>query len=346
MRIWIDITNSPHVLFFEPIMADLEAAGHHVELTARDYAQTIPLLEQRTMRYKLIGKHQGKSMVKKAFGLLGRSLRLMSWARGRKFDVAFSHNSNDMAVAARLLGIPQLIVHDYEYANLSYAVNARLANRILVPEAIPAEAIIAHGAKPAKVGHFPGLKEHVYLDRGARWDDLREGFGVLPVRGVLAVVRPPATMSAYHRFENDLFGSVLAKIAETPHTVVVLLPRTPEQRAELIASGLPENVIIPDGVLDATSLLRSADLVLSAGGTMNREAAVFGVPAYTVFAGAMGAVDKYLIAEDRLVHVHDPADVIVEPRGESGGWWVENRSVILGELIELGEARSRGKKAR
>jgi len=342
LRIWIDITNSPHVLFFQPIVRDLIASGHEVELTARDYAQTVPLLAQREIPYTLIGRHQGKSMVRKGLGLVSRSFRLMSWARGRKFDVAFSHNSNDMAVAARLLGIPQLIVHDYEYANLSYAVNARFANRILVPEAIPADAIVAHGAKPAKVGHFPGLKEHVYLDRTAVWENLRAGFGV-PDGGVLAVVRPPATMSAYHRFENDLFGTVVAKVAETPDTVVVLLPRTPEQRAELSASGLPGNVTIPDGVLDATSLLRSADLVLSAGGTMNREAAVFGVPAYTVFAGAMGAVDKYLIAEGRLVHVHDPADVVVAPRAESDGWWVENRSVILGELIALGEARSRRK---
>ena len=340
MHVWIDITNSPHVLFFEPIVRDLVARGDTFEITARDYAQAVPLLEQRAMPYTLIGRHQGRSFVKKAAGFAGRSARLVLWARGRGFDVAFSHASNDLAVAARLLGIPHLIVHDYEHANLSYAVNARLASRILVPDAISTEAITAHGAKPWKVAHFPGLKEHVYLDANAAGEDLRPLFGA-EENDVLAVVRPPATMSAYHRFENDLFSDVLARLAEDPRVVVVLLPRTPDQRAELVSAGLPENVVVPDEVLDGVSLLRSADLVLSAGGTMNREAAVLGVPAYTVFAGAMGAVDSYLIAEGRLVRVEHPGDVRIERRPPSDGWWVDNRAVVIEELDRLASLNER-----
>lgn len=333
MRVWIDITNSPHVLFFEPIIADLRAAGHEVEVTARDYAQTLALLAERKVDYTRVGEHKGAKMGAKALGLLSRSSRLIAFAARKRFDVAFSHNSNDLAVAAWALRIPHLVVHDYEHANLSYAVNARLASRILVPESIPIEAIVAHGAKPSKVGHFPGLKEHVYLDATAAWTDLRPEFGASET-DVLVLLRPAATMSAYHRFGNELFGAIIARIGETPGVKAVLLPRTTEQAAEL-RSALPANVVVPDRVYDETSLIRSADLVVSAGGTMNREAAVLGTPAYTVFAGKMGAVDRYLIDHGLLVEIAAPAEIPLERKRPGAGFVIQNRSVIIEELYKL-----------
>lgn len=338
MRIWIDITNSPHVLFFEPIIADLVAAGHDVEVTARDYAQTLGLLERKRIPHTLIGRHRGKSRVRKAWGLLSRSLALIRFGRRRRFDVAFSHNSNDLSVAAWLLRIPHLIVHDYEHANLSYAVNARLATRILVPECIPTTAIVAHGARPESVGHFPGLKEHVYLSPDMPVaEDARSLLGVAE-DAVLAVVRPPATMSAYHPFGNELFDEVLRRLGSDQRVRMVVLPRTPEQRAEL-APTLPENALVPDRVVDGPSLIRAADLVISAGGTMNREAAALGTPAYTVFAGPLGAVDEDLIARGVLTRVERPDDVRLERKSATAGYWVENRPVVEAALLALGERR-------
>ena len=333
MRVWIDITNSPHVLFFEPIIAELRAAGHEVEVTARDYAQTLALLAERGVAYTRLGEHRGANMGAKAFGLLSRSTRLIAFGAFKKFDVAFSHNSNDLAVAAWVLRIPHLVVHDYEHADLSYAINARLASRILVPESIPIEAIVAHGAKASKVGHFPGLKENVYLDTATEWTDLRPEFGASD-DDVLVLLRPAATMSAYHRFGNELFGEIVSRVGETSGVKAVLLPRTTKQATEM-RPGLPGNVMIPDDVYDATSLIRSADLVVSAGGTMNREAAVLGTPAYTVFAGAMGAVDRYLIERGLLVEISDPADIPFERKLPAAGFVVHNRSVILDELYAL-----------
>lgn len=331
MRIWIDITNSPHVLFFEPLIADLQALGHEVELTTRDYAQTLGLLQAKGMPHHLIGRHRGKSRVRKAWGLVSRSFALLAFGAGKRFDVAFSHNSNDLAVAAWLLRLPHLVVHDYEHANLSYAVNARLATRILVPEAIPAEAIVAHGARPAKVGHFPGLKEHVYLSpESGRAEDSRAVLGV-PDDAVLVVVRPPATMSAYHPMENDLFSRVIERLGADESVRMVVLPRTPEQRAELTPT-LPVNAIVPQAVLDGPSLISASDLVVSAGGTMNREAVALGTPAYTVFAGKMGAVDADLIARGALVKVERVDDIAVRRKSDAAGWWVENRQVIIDEL--------------
>jgi predicted glycosyltransferase len=334
MRIWIDITNSPHALFFDPIIRDLKADGHEVFVTARDYAQTVELLAQKRIDYTLIGRHRGAKASAKAVGLASRSIALISYARGKRFDVAFSHNSNDLAVAAWMMRIPHLVVHDYEHANTSYAVNARLATRILVPESIPASAIVAHGARPDKVGHFPGLKEHVYLGPDTPTEDLRASLGATGNQ-VLAVLRPPATMSAYHLgFGNELFSALIAEIGTREDVAAVLVPRTRLQAAEL-APTLPSNVFVPDGVLDGPSLIRSADLVVSAGGTMNREAAVLGTPAYTVFAGQQGAVDNDLIQRGLLVDAQELADVKFVRKQASAGWNVENRAVILDELYRL-----------
>ncbi len=338
MRIWIDITNSPHVRFFAPLIAELEARGHEVSVTAREYAQTVSLLEREEIPYVLIGRHRGKSLARKAWGLLSRSLRLVAFARRHRFDVAFSHASNDLAVAAWLLRIPHLIVHDYEHANLSYAVNARLASRILVPDAIPAAAVIAHGAPPERVGTFPGLKEHVYLDAAtvAAADPVgvRRELGVDDARA-LVVVRPPATMSAYHRFKNERFDALLETLASAPDARVVLLARTPEQRAAL-AERFGGRAIMPEAALDGTSLVLAAACVVSAGGTMNREAAVLGTPAYTVFAGAMGAVDRDLVARGMLIEVGEGTVVPTSGAARREPWFVDNREAIIAELEGLG----------
>jgi predicted glycosyltransferase len=334
MRIWIDITNSPHALFFDPIIRDLKAAGHDVSVTARDYAQTVDLLTQREIDYTLIGRHRGARAFAKAVGLASRSMALLGYARGKRFDVAFSHNSNDLAVAAWMIRVPHLVVHDYEHAKTSYAVNARLATRILVPEAIPTAAIAAHGARLDRIGHFPGLKEHVYLGPDTPTHDLRESLGA-SVGQVLVVLRPPATMSAYHLgIGNELFPALITAIGKRKDLVAVLVPRTRNQAAEL-APTLPDNVRVPESVLDGPSLISSADLVISAGGTMNREAAVLGTPAYTVFAGEQGAVDTDLIRRGLLVDAREVSDVRFERKQPGEGWSVENRSVILDELYRL-----------
>lgn len=334
MRIWVDITNSPHVLFFEPLIADLRSAGHVVEVTARDYAQTLGLLRAKHMPHRLIGRHRGKSRIKKAWGLVSRSLALMAFGARGRFDVAFSHNSNDLAVAAFLLRIPHLIVHDYEHADISYAVSARLASRIMVPDAIPVAAITAHGARPAAVKTFPGLKEHVYLSPDMPLaEDSRALLGI-DASAIMVVVRPPATMSAYHPFGNDLFTDVIARLGSDDRVRMVVLPRTPEQRAELERT-LPTGALVPHRILDGPSLIRAADLVVSAGGTMNREAAALGTPAYTVFAGAIGAVDEDLIRRGVLRKVERPEDVEIAAKRPSHGYWVENKGVILEELLGL-----------
>jgi predicted glycosyltransferase len=333
------MTNSPHVLFFTPIIADLTHAGHEVTVTARHYAQTLDLLEMRGIEATVIGQHRGRSLVKKARGLAARSMRLAAFGAGRGFDVAVSHNSNDLAVAAWMLRIPQVIIGDYEHATLAYKITTRLATRVMFPDAIPTEAFMAHGVSRERIVRFAGLKEHVYLGDEPADQPIREMLGI-GVDEIMALLRPPATMSTYHRFGNALFDAVVDRCATTPGVRTVVVPRTAEQAAALRPT-MPEGAILIEHALDGPSLVTQADLVVSAGGTMNREAAVLGTPAYTVFAGTLGAVDAELIRRGLLTRVTAADGVILEPKPVGrAGWSVENRPLILAEIEDLGASRA------
>jgi uncharacterized protein len=306
VKIWVDLTNSPHVLVLAPIIRRMQEQGHEVEVTARDFAQTLQLCERLNVEHTAIGHHRGGSLTAKAKGLAGRSYELTRWARKRGFDAALAHGSNDITVASAILRIPCSTMFDYEFANVQHNVNCRLAQGVVVPDAIPVERLARYGATK-KLHRYPGLKEEYYLydfqPNPAVLDELE-----LDPRQPIAVVRTPPAVSLYHRFENDLFGQVLQQL-QGAQTVV--LPRTPEQRAELTKSG---GFRIPENAIDAQSLISYADLVVSAGGTMNREAVALGTPVFTVFEGRMGAVDERLIAEGRLKKLQSADQVLLEKR--------------------------------
>ena len=306
MRVWVDLTNSPHVLVMRPVVAALEADGHEVEVTARDFAQTLGLLRRFEMPHTAIGAHRGGRRASKARGLASRTAGLVRYARGRKFDVALGHGSNDVTVAARLLRIPSATAFDYEWASTQHHINCRLARSVVVPDAIPAERLERYGAR-GKVHPYPGLKEEYYL-ADFEPDDAVLGELELDPSEPLAVVRTPPEVSLYHRFEAPLFRQALEALRGTQ---TVVLPRTGEQRAEL--AGQPW-LTVPEDAVDAQSLIAFADLVLSGGGTMNREAVALGTPVYTSFEGRLGAVDEALIREQRLKRLEDPAQLRVEKR--------------------------------
>jgi predicted glycosyltransferase len=308
VRIWVDLTNSPHVLVMRPLIEVMRADGHEVEVTARDFAQTLELCDRFGIEHTTVGRHRGGRLASKALGLASRSGALARWARRRRFDVAIGHGSNDVTVAAKLLGVPSATSFDYEWATVQHQVNCRLARSVVVPEAIPPERLERYGAR-GKIHAYAGLKEEYYLA------DFEPNPAVLDELGVdrsrpLVVVRTPPEVSLYHRFENPLFGRVLERLAETQ---TVVLPRTPAQRAELGA------FIVPEHAIDAQSLVAYADLVISAGGTMNREAVALGTPVFTTFEGKLGAVDEALLREGRLRKLEAPDQIQIERRPANGG---------------------------
>ena len=307
MRVWVDLTNSPHVLVLAPVIERLRARGAEVEVTARDFAQTVALCELHGIDATVIGHHRGGKLAAKARGLVDRSLAMRRWARGRNFDLAIGHGSNDVNVAARMLGVPAATMFDYEWATVQHNVNCRLAQAVVVPDAIPPERLDRYGAR-GKLRRYPGLKEEYYLA------DFEPDSAVLSLLGIdsaepLAVVRTPPAVSLYHRFENSAFSAVLIRLREQGQ--VVVLPRTDEQRAELAAAG---GFVIPEVAVDGPSLVALADLVVSAGGTMNREAVALGTPVLTTFEGKIGAVDEKLIADGRMGRLDDPAAVVLTRR--------------------------------
>ncbi len=325
MRVWVDLTNSPHVLVLRPILDRLRAAGHDVQVTARDFAQTLDLCRRLSIEHTAIGHHRGGGLAAKARGLAGRSVALTAWARGRRFDLALGHGSNDLSVAAAVLGIPSSTMFDYEWATVQHNVNCRLAGAVVVPEAIPPAVLDRYGAR-GKLQRYPGLKEEYYLadfePDGAVLDEL----GLDPDRPIYVVRTPPA-VSLYHRFENDLFAGVLARLRGTQ---AVVLPRIASQRAELEADG---GFIVPPQAIDAQSLIAHADLVISAGGTMNREAVALGTPVFTTFEGRRGAVDAALIAAGRLRQLERAEQIELGKREGVAGQRVRRDPAVLVAML-------------
>jgi uncharacterized protein len=322
MRVWIDLTNSPHVLVMRPLIELLRADGHEVRVTARDFAQTIELCERFQIEHSAIGHHRGGRLAAKAGGLLSRSTALVRWARaqrraaGAPFDVALGHGSNDISVAAALSRIPSATMFDYEWATIQHNVNCRLARAVVVPDAIPPQRLARYGAN-GKVRAYAGLKEEYYLaDFEPQSAVLRE-LALDPARPIV-LVRTPPVVSLYHRFENDLFGQVLRRLSDAAGergTQTVVLPRVESQRQELREAG---GFIVPEHAIDAQSLIAHADLVISAGGTMNREAVALGTPVYTTFQGRLGAVDARLIDEGRLRMLVDARGIDLGKRERNG----------------------------
>jgi uncharacterized protein len=309
VRIWVDLTNSPHVLVMRPLIEIMRADGHEVEVTARDFAQTLELCERFGIDHTAVGRHRGGRLASKGLGLASRSAALLRWARGRRFDVAIGHSSNDISVAAWLLRIPSATAFDYEFANAQHQVNCRLCRIVMVPKAIPPERLRPFGVTPAKLRRYEGLKEEYYLADFEPDESVLAELGLTRERP-LVVVRTPPELSLYHRFENPLFGQVLEHLAAGDFQTVVL-PRTPTQREEIARLG---GFTIPARAVDAQSLVAYSDLVISAGGTMNREAVALGTPVYTTFEGPLGAVDEALLREGRLRRLVDPLEIRVERR--------------------------------
>src|SRR4051794_21327505 len=308
MRVWIDLTNSPHVLVMRPVIETLRARGDEVLVTARDFAQTLGLLERFRLDHTAIGHHRGGHVAAKGLGLASRSGALVRWARGRGIDLALGHGSNDVSIAAALLRIPSATAFDYEWATAQHSINCRLARRIVVPDVIPPQRLAPYGATLAKLRPYEGLKEEYYLADFEPDRAVLDELGLDPSRA-LAVVRTPPAVSLYHRFEAPVFAQVLDRLRGQQ---VVVLPRTESQRGEL--SGF----IVPERAIDAQSLIAFADLVISAGGTMNREAVALGTPVWTTFEGRLGAVDERLIAEGRLRRLTRAEDVVLARRDATG----------------------------
>lgn len=309
-KVWFDIKNSPEVLFFRPVLRRMAEAGVETVVTSRDFAQTIGLLDLHAIEHTTVGRHGGASLRGKAANLPRRSIALARFARAKGIHQAVSIGSNDLSVACRLLRVHNTVIQDYEGASIEHRVNFRLADKVMFPAVVPFASLRALGLDERRYRPIRGLKEQVTLADFQPDPRVPVELGLDPFRAI-AVLRPPATMSLYHRgIHNSLFEGVLSYL-QAGGAQVVLLPRTEQQGAEYAGRA---GVLIPDRPVDGPSLLYAADVVISAGGSMNREAALLGVPTWTIFAGSMGAVDQMLIESGRMAVLERPEQITIKKR--------------------------------
>jgi len=306
-KIWIDLDNTPHVPFFKPIIRELERRGYTVVLTARDAFQVCELADRAKLSYRRVGHHYGKNRFLKVFGLLWRSLQLVPFALRERPALAVSHGARSQIFLANLLRIPTVLIMDYEHAKTPPMVRPKWE---IIPESISKESLYV---KAECVSTYQGIKEDVYASDFQPDKALAAELGLLGDE-VIVTVRPPATEAHYHNPESELlFVEFMERLSATPGTKAVLLPRNRKQ-ADAIRHQWPQwfkrgKVIVPKSAVDGLNLLWHSDLVVSGGGTMNREAAALGVPVYSIFRGPIGAVDIRLAAEKRLVLIENIDEV-------------------------------------
>jgi uncharacterized protein len=317
-KIWIDLDNTPHVPFFAPIIEELERRGYQVVLTARSAFQVCGLADLYHFNYRRIGSHYGKHKLFKAVGLCIRAAQLVPFAIREQPALAVSHGSRAQLLASRLLRIPSLLLLDYEFAQVLFAPTWAMA-----PEVIPNSAI---RFPPKSLRRYPGIKEDVYVAKFEPRTEIRAELG-LGEDQIVATVRPPASEAHYHNPASDgLFRVLMDFLGKEAAVKTVLLPRNGRQAAwlrdtwpALFASG---KVMIPQHPVDGLNLIWHSDFVVSGGGTMNREAAALGVPVYSIFRGKIGAIDRYLADQGRLVLLETAEDVrskiALRRRGRTG----------------------------
>ncbi|CAA9464632.1 MAG: protein of unknown function DUF354 [uncultured Solirubrobacteraceae bacterium] len=330
MRIWVDLSAPAHPVVFRPVVEELRRRGHEVLVTARDYAETLALTERLGLGATPLGSHGGAGRTGKLVSLMARTIAMQQVGRAG-FDLALAHGSNELALAAAALRIPAVNMFDYEFATTQHRIGCRFARRVLVPESIPLERLARFGVGRDNHAPFPGLKEEYYLSDFEADPSVLDSLGLDRSR-IIVVLRPPPDVSLYHRRANPLFPQVLMHVSGHGGAQSVVLPRTQRQREDLKALRLP-GVMVADRAVDGQSLVALADLVVSAGGTMNREAVALGTPVYTIYGGRLGGVDEQLMREGRLRPLTDPRALDLDHRPPGAGERIRRDPAVLTDLM-------------
>lgn len=314
MRVWIDIDNSPHVPFFAPVITQLRSEGNSVLVTAREYAQTRQMLDNAGIKYVSVSSHAGAGTLKKVANLAGRSVALARLVRSFKPDVAASHGSRALSLTAKAMGIPSVVFFDYEWTEMH--IFKRCADMLVCP-AVLSDGILTQAGLPLKkISRYNGFKEELYLPDFIPDPTFRESLGI-PHHSPMITIRPSSMTSNYHdRRSEDILAALVRRFKHEPDARGIVTPRTRTDRdfvQHIIESEQLTNVRIMDEALPGLQLLYWSDVVVSGGGTMNREAALLGTPTVSMFTGRRPAIDDYLSREGKLRFVEQPVDIETVP---------------------------------
>lgn len=306
--LWVDLDNSPHVLFFYPIIRELERRGISVIVTARDFAQVYGLAELFGLNCIRVGRHYGKNIIFKIGGTALRALELLPIIRKAKPTLAFSHGSRSQLLLAKMLGIPSLLAMDFEGAKGFPLLSP---TKILLPEVLYRK--LDNGKNNKSYLQYPGIKEDVYVPEFKPDPSIISDLN-FEEEEIIVTIRPPATLAHYHNPKSEkLFEEIINTLLSCDKIRIFILPRTTEQGSEIKDKweiGFEEGkLVIPGKVVNGLNLIWHSDLVISGGGTMIREAAALNIPSYSFFQGEIGAVDQFLVEENRLVLISDSEDI-------------------------------------
>lgn len=341
--IWFDLDNSPHVPLFRPVFKELDKAGSEYIITARNFAQTIDLLKYWNIPHTPVGKHGGKSKIKKVANVLNRANQLKKFCKGKNISLAVSHGSRSQLVAAKLMKIPSMLMLDYEYTEAK--IFNKLATNLLMPSFIPDARLKAAGFNLDKVIRYSGFKEELYLSTFVPDKDFRKKISV-PGDSILVVFRPPGMTGNYHdvRSENLLINA-LEYVSSVKDATCLIVNRGETEKKYIMTKIKPaDNIVFLKDAVDGLQLLYSADLAISGGGTMNRESALLGTKTYSIFTGRRPYLDEYLESMGRLKFINSKEEIHSIPVEKAGVKNIYNfnpglAKKICGLLIEYSAHR-------
>jgi uncharacterized protein len=296
VKVWIDVDNPPQVQYLVPFVSAFESRGIDVVLTARDYGETRDLLHARGVSAHVVGHRFGRGRVRKGFGSLARAAELAAHVSRGGRPGALLCASRSSALAAAALRIPSFVIADYEHA--SVGIYRLTGSTFLHPESVDTTTWLERGLRPSQLQPFGGIKEDISF-AGIDLDAVTAL--ELPGDEVRVLVRPPAEDSHYFDGESRRLAlELLRTLAAREDVRMVFAPRYARQRADVEALDWRVEPVVLAGAVPFTSLLAAVDLVVCSGGTMLREAAYLGVPAYTILRSEIGGVDRWLESIGRV----------------------------------------------
>lgn len=334
MNIWIDMDNSPHVPLLIPFVKNFESRGYSTTITCRDYAQTVDLLRANRHTFTIIGKHGGAGKIKKTVSTLRRVWRLIKFARGKDIRLAVNHGSRSQTLACMLMRIPCFVGMDYEHTESM--IFSRFATRIWMPKLLFPKALPIIGIRAEQALVYEGIKEQFYLEKFEPDPDFKRTNGI-PSDKIFIALRPPAELANYHDPRSEtLLLKMIERIKASRNVFTLCFPRTNDQ-AKRLREFASDDFVVCDKVLDGKNVVYYADVMISGGGTMNREAAYFDAAVYSIFSGPKPLIDSKLQSMGALIFIENETQIQAiefQKKSKGASKFPIQSNTVINHLIE------------
>ncbi|KZX10127.1 DUF354 domain-containing protein [Methanobrevibacter filiformis] len=306
MKIWIDITNAPHVRFFKDIIQYFKDQGEDLIITGRKFGDIHKLMNLYGHDFISVGKH-GVSLIDKLKRSTERVNELADLVSSEKIDVALSKHSIELPRVSFGLGIPSLYVLDNEHAEAANKLTLPLCDRIISPRILDVWKLLSYGLDPNKLIRYNGTSETIHFKSFKYNENIFEDMGLnLPLSKTI-LMRPEPSLASY--LDAECTQSVLTPIVDVlkAYANILVLPRFKQQAK--IFEGI-ENVTLLEPPVDTSSIIKKSDLVIGAGGTMNRESAILQTPVISCYPGATLSVDQFYIDKNLMFRSNNVNEVV------------------------------------